>query len=114
VLPGTAFPTANPLRIDGAVDTFYMASNDLQASVWGLSPGGVRTWGLTMVPSANPVVDYERIVAGLKASGFVIMTDHMVWNPDATVGEFVGRYKGWTFVFTVIQRKSASISLLNW
>jgi hypothetical protein len=112
--PGTAFPTTNPLRIDGAVDSYYTAANDLQASLYGLPPGSIRTWGMDLDPSDDPVADHARIVASLKASGFVIVNDEMVWDPDGTVGRITGDYKGWTFEFTVLNRRSASISLLNW
>ena len=112
--PDAGFPTTNPLRIDGATDAYYIAANDPQASIYGLPPGSVRTWGMDLTPGDDPVADHTRIVAGLKASGFAVINDEMIGNPGGTTGRITGDYKGWTFAFVVLNRQSATLSLLDW
>jgi hypothetical protein len=112
--PTATFPTTNPLRVEGMTDTYYLAANDAQASVYGLPPGSVRTWGIGLTASANPDADHQRILAGLKASGFVVINDEMAGNTNGTTGRITGDYKSWTFTFIVLNRQSASISLLDW
>jgi hypothetical protein len=112
--PTATFPTTNPLRVEGMTDTYYLAANDAQASIYGLPPGSVRTWGIGLTASANPDDDHQRILAGLKASGFIVINDEMAGNTDGTTGRITGDYKSWTFTFIVLNRQSASISLLDW
>ena len=112
--PTALFPTTNPLRVEGMTDTYYLAANDAQASIYGLPSGSVRTWGIDLTASANPDADHQRILAGLKASGFVVINDEMAGNTNGTTGRITGDYKSWTFTFIVLNRQSASISLLNW
>lgn len=112
--PDAVFPTVNPLRVDGATDTYYIAANDPQASIYGLPPGSVRTWGMDLTASSDPAADHARIVAGLEASGFAVVNDEMADNPGGTTGRITGDYKGWTFAFVVLNRQSATLSLLDW
>ena len=108
------FPVTSPLRIEGASATWYMESNEFQASLYGLNPGDVRSWGMDFVASDDAKADYLRIAAGIRDSGFTIVSDEMRGNPDGTAGRFAGKYKNWTFGVTIINRRHITFSLLNW
>jgi hypothetical protein len=91
-----------------------MESNEVQAALYALKPGDIRSWGMDFVASDSAKADYLRIVAGIRDSGLTIVSDAMRGNPDGTVGSFAGDYKNWTFNFSMVNRRHITFSLVNW
>lgn len=112
--PNAEFPETNPLTIPGATTTWYLPSNDVQAALWALPQGSVRSWGMTIPYTDDAAADHQRLRDALTASGFTVISDNMKSNLDWELHAITGRYQGWAFKIGLHERRTLTLAIYDW
>lgn len=110
---GAALPTTNPITIDGASLTLYMERNEVQASLFGLSPERVRTWVYSNTPGRDWVAEYKKLKQAILRSGARIVDDELEYTAEIGGGSITGYLNGLNFMVTVVDWQTISVSFIQ-